>query len=46
LMARAHEAMADSHGQGRLVTDRVEGFLADRRRKVGLLGRLLGRRLR
>ncbi len=27
LMARAHEALDDSHGQGRLVTDRVEGFL-------------------
>jgi phospholipase C len=43
LMARVHEALTDSHGQGRLITARIEGFLADRCRKEGLLGRLLGR---
>lgn len=44
LMARAHEAMEDSHGQGQLITDRIEGFLADRLSGPGLLGRLFGSR--
>jgi len=43
LMARAHEALEDSHRQGRLVTDRIEGFLADRVRRRGIVARLLGR---
>jgi phospholipase C len=44
-MARAHEALDDSLSQGKLVTDRVEGFLADRMRGRGLIARLLrGRR--
>jgi hypothetical protein len=34
----------DSHVQGRLITDRIEGFLADRRRGRGILARLFGRR--
>ena len=43
LMARAHEALDDSLGQGRLVTDRIEAFLADRHHRGGLGGPLLGR---
>ena len=43
-MARAHEALDDSHGQGRLVTDRIEGFITDRAKGRGLLGRIFGRR--
>ncbi len=42
LMARAHEALDDSMNQGRLVTDRIEGFLADRTRGKGLISRLFG----
>jgi phospholipase C len=45
LMARAHEALDDSMGQGRLVVDRTQGFLTDRLRGTGLTGavaRLLG----
>ena len=42
LMARAHEALDDSHAQGRLVTDRIEGFLTDRSGGHGLLSRLFG----
>ena len=37
LMARAHEALDDSHGLGRLVTDRVEGFFAHHGHSPGLL---------
>jgi phospholipase C len=44
LMARAHEALADSHGQGQLVTDRIEGFFADQAKASGLLSRLFGRK--
>lgn len=47
LVARTHEALNDSMSQGRLITDRIEGFLTDRRRGRGILGgiaRLLGRR--
>ena len=43
LMARAHEALEDSHGQGGLVVSRIEGFLADRTRGRGLMSRLFGR---
>jgi phospholipase C len=43
LMRRGHEALDDSHAQGRLVTDRVAGFLADRNRGSGLLARMFGR---
>jgi phospholipase C len=43
LMARAHEALDDSHAQGRLVTDRIEGFLTDRARSHGLIARLFRR---
>ena len=42
LMHRAHEALTDSHGQGRLVTDRIAAFLADRGRRRGLLSCLFG----
>ena len=41
LMARAHEGLEDSHGLGRLITDRIEGFLSDRSHGQGLLGRIL-----
>src|SRR3954447_19071755 len=44
LMARAHEALEDSHIQGRLIADRVEAFLAHRQRGRGVLGWLFGRR--
>jgi phospholipase C len=42
LMARAHEALDDSHSQGRLITDRVEAFLTHRQRGQGMLARLFG----
>jgi phospholipase C len=42
LMARAHEALDDSHGLGRLVTDRVEGFLAHHGQGPSLLSRIFG----
>jgi phospholipase C len=42
LMARAHEALEDSHCQGRLVTDRMEAFLADRAGSRGFIARLFG----
>ncbi len=41
LMARAHEALGDSMDVGRLVTDRVEGFMTDRDNSRGLISRLL-----
>jgi phospholipase C len=41
LMARAHEALDDSLSQGRLVTDRFDGFLQDRLRGRGLLRKAL-----
>lgn len=44
LLSRGHEAMADSHGQGRLITDRIEAFLADHTHRPGLLNRLFGGR--
>jgi phospholipase C len=47
LMARAHEALRDSHDQGKLVSDRIEGFMSDRARRPGLiraLSRFLGAR--
>ena len=40
LMGRAHEALEDSLTQGKLVTDRIEGFLTERRPKEGVLSRL------
>ena len=40
LMTRAHEALHDSHTGGRLVTDRIEGFLSDRMRGPGLFARI------
>jgi phospholipase C len=42
LMGRAHEALDDSMRQGQLVTDRIEGFLADRAHGRGLLGNIAG----
>ncbi|PPQ29233.1 alkaline phosphatase family protein [Rhodopila globiformis] len=42
LMARAHEALDDSHIQGRLITDRVEAFMTHQRRGQGMLARLFG----
>jgi phospholipase C len=45
LMARAHQALEDSHTQGRLVTDRIEGYLADRTRGRSFVARLFGRTL-
>ncbi len=44
LMARAHEALHDSMGQGRLITDRIDGFLTHHGRRRGVLSRLFGRR--
>jgi phospholipase C len=47
LMARAHEALDDSMGQGRLAVDRIDGFLKDSGRGRGLLAtvsRLFGSR--
>ena len=41
LMGRVHEALQDSHSQGRLAGDRVEQFMADRSRRRGLVARLL-----
>jgi phospholipase C len=46
LMARAHEALDDSHSQGRLITDRVEAFMAHQRRRHGMLARLFSWRRR
>ncbi|HEY1411097.1 MAG TPA: alkaline phosphatase family protein [Rhodopila sp.] len=43
LMARAHEALQDSHNQGKLVTDRIEAFMADRTTGRTLFSRLFGR---
>ncbi len=40
LMARAHEALEDSLAQGKLATDRLEGFLRERRPAQGVLSRL------
>ena len=39
LMARVHEALGDSIHQGRLVTDRTEGFIKDRQRGRGLISK-------
>jgi phospholipase C len=44
LMARAHEALDNSHIQGRLIADRIEAFLAHRLRGRGMLRWLFGRR--
>lgn len=43
LMSRAHEALSHSHDQGKLVTDRVTGFLTDRGTGGGWFARLFGR---